>query len=46
MFELKKYRRIIPQDTAEWCKEKLILKNAIDCDAIVLKQLVESTLKV
>ena len=46
MFELKKYRRVIPQDAAEWCKEKLILKNAIECDAIDLKQLFEGTLKV
>ena len=46
MFDLKKYRRVIPKDAAEWYKEKLILKSAIDCDAIDLKQLFEGTLKV
>ena len=48
MFELKNYRGVMPHDTEEWSKEKLILEKYAFFvrDTIGLKQSVECTFKV
>ena len=45
---MKKYRRVMPHDTENWSKEKLILEKYafFVCNAIGLKESVEGTLKV